>query len=89
MVCRIGAHSSEILEESSASPRRVSIQDSKVNVVLPALGSDDPEAGTEALTQVVREVLEKVFEASLERTREMVQGSVRIVGRKEIAVLRG
>ncbi|KAH1107147.1 hypothetical protein J1N35_010915 [Gossypium stocksii] len=36
--------------------------------------SDNLEVGTEALTRVVREVLEKVFEASLERTREMVQG---------------
>ncbi|KAH1072998.1 hypothetical protein J1N35_025326 [Gossypium stocksii] len=40
----------------------------------PALSSDDPKVGIEALTRVVREVLEKVFEASLERIGEMVQG---------------
>ncbi|KAK5846137.1 hypothetical protein PVK06_002408 [Gossypium arboreum] len=74
--------SSETLEELSASLEHVSVQESKVNAVPPASGSDDPKVGTEALTQVVREVLEKVFEASLERTRKMVQGRCVDCGKK-------
>ncbi|KAK5844989.1 hypothetical protein PVK06_001139 [Gossypium arboreum] len=62
----------ETLEESSAFLGHVSIQE--VNEVPLASGSDDLKVGPEALTRVVREVLEKVFHASLERTREMVQG---------------
>lgn len=64
----------ETLEESSALPRRVLVQESEVNAVSLALGSDNPEVGTEALTREVREVLRKVVEAILERNREMVQG---------------
>ncbi|KAH1031441.1 hypothetical protein J1N35_043615 [Gossypium stocksii] len=66
--------SGETLEELSASPGRVTVHESEVNVVLPASGSDNPEVGTKVLTQVVREVLEKVFEASLGRNKELVQG---------------
>ncbi|KAK5819261.1 hypothetical protein PVK06_024238 [Gossypium arboreum] len=36
-------------------------------------GSDNPELGIEALTQVVREVLEEVFEARIRGTSEMLQ----------------
>ncbi|KAH1121357.1 hypothetical protein J1N35_004517 [Gossypium stocksii] len=70
----------ETLEESLASSGRVSVQESEINAILPAASSDDPEVGTEALTQIVREVLEKVFEASLERTRWMVQAHRRSTG---------
>ncbi|KAH1040067.1 hypothetical protein J1N35_041810 [Gossypium stocksii] len=59
---------------SSASLERKTIQELEINTSSLTLGSDNPELGTEALTQVVREVLEKVFEANLERNRESVQG---------------
>ncbi|KAH1108372.1 hypothetical protein J1N35_012140 [Gossypium stocksii] len=57
--------SGETFEELFASPGRKFVQELKLNAVLSASGSDNPEVGTEALTCVVREVLEKVFEARL------------------------
>ncbi|KAK5838966.1 hypothetical protein PVK06_007716 [Gossypium arboreum] len=74
--------SGETVEKSLASLGGVSIQESEVNAIQSAMGSDNPEVGTEALTRVVREVLEKVFKASLEKTREMVQGRCMDYGKK-------
>ncbi|KAH1108025.1 hypothetical protein J1N35_011793 [Gossypium stocksii] len=44
--------SGETLEDSSASSRHVSVQESKVNVVQPALCSDERKFSTEELTRV-------------------------------------
>ncbi|KAK5845004.1 hypothetical protein PVK06_001155 [Gossypium arboreum] len=52
-------------DESSTSPECVIVQDLKVNVSPPNLGSDNPELGTKALTQAVTEVLEGVFGARI------------------------
>ncbi|KAK5785810.1 hypothetical protein PVK06_040429 [Gossypium arboreum] len=66
---------SETLEESLIFPGYVFARELKVNAISLASSSNNPEVGTEALTREVREVLRKVVEASLERNREMVQGS--------------
>ncbi|KAH1082983.1 hypothetical protein J1N35_022744 [Gossypium stocksii] len=77
------SQSSEILEKSFASPGVMFVQESEVNAVLPALGSDNSEVGTYASTQVMREVLKKVFDTSLERNRELVQGRCVDCGKKK------
>ncbi|KAH1072287.1 hypothetical protein J1N35_024615 [Gossypium stocksii] len=55
---------------------------SEVAVVSLATGNDNPEVGTETLTQMVREVLQKVFDTSLERIREVVHGRCEECGKK-------
>ncbi|KAK5844958.1 hypothetical protein PVK06_001105 [Gossypium arboreum] len=49
-------------EESFALPEHVTIQELEDNGSLPTLGSDNPELGTEALTQLVKEVLKAILE---------------------------
>ncbi|KAH1056783.1 hypothetical protein J1N35_034848 [Gossypium stocksii] len=68
--------SGETLEEFFASLEHKFVQESKVNSISLASGSDNLEVGTEALTRVVREVLEKVFKASLERNKEYSRNRV-------------
>ncbi|KAK5785654.1 hypothetical protein PVK06_040256 [Gossypium arboreum] len=60
----------KIARLSSTSPRRETVQESRVSVISPTSGSDNPEFGTEALNPIVREVLEKVFEARLRESSE-------------------
>ncbi|KAK5802971.1 hypothetical protein PVK06_030606 [Gossypium arboreum] len=50
-------------EELPVSPEHEMVQETVVKVNLPTSGNNNPELGTEALTQLVREVLEGVFEA--------------------------
>ncbi|KAK5819128.1 hypothetical protein PVK06_024089 [Gossypium arboreum] len=59
-------------KESTISPGCVSTQESEVSVILPTLGRENLELGTEALTWVVREVLDKVFEARINETSDML-----------------
>ncbi|KAK5770875.1 hypothetical protein PVK06_047032 [Gossypium arboreum] len=75
--------SGETLEESLISTRRVIVQESEVNAILPTSSNDNLELGTEELTRVVSEMLEKVFEARLEKSREMLQGRYVDCGKKE------
>ncbi|KAH1045842.1 hypothetical protein J1N35_036626 [Gossypium stocksii] len=54
-------------KESSASPKRETIQEAEVNVILLTSGSDNPKLGTKALTRIVREVQKGVFEVRMRR----------------------
>ncbi|KAK5811381.1 hypothetical protein PVK06_026710 [Gossypium arboreum] len=69
-------------EESSASPERVTVQELEDNGSLLTFGSDNPELGIEALTQLVREVLEGVFEAKMREISEMLQSRCVDCGKK-------
>lgn len=64
----------KILDESLTSQGRVSAHELEFIVVLPATGGGNPKVGAEVLTQLVREILERIFQASLEKTKEVVQG---------------
>ncbi|KAK5839505.1 hypothetical protein PVK06_008302 [Gossypium arboreum] len=55
------------------SPDHEIVQEKEVRVSSPTSGGDNPEHGTEALTQLVREVLEEVFEAIVKEIGEMLQ----------------
>ncbi|KAH1106620.1 hypothetical protein J1N35_010388 [Gossypium stocksii] len=69
-------------EELSTSLKREIVQELEVDAILPTSGSNNPELGTDVLTQAVRKVLEKVLEASLERNRELIEGRCKDCGKK-------
>ncbi|KAK5794419.1 hypothetical protein PVK06_035644 [Gossypium arboreum] len=73
-------------EELLVSPEHEIVQEKEVKVGLPTLGSDNPELGTEALTQLVREVLEEVFEARVKANGETLQARCLDCNKKRVAV---
>ncbi|KAK5835965.1 hypothetical protein PVK06_011692 [Gossypium arboreum] len=60
-------------EELPVSPEHEMVQETLVKVSPPTSGNNNPELGTEALTQLAREVLEEVFEARVKAYSETLQ----------------